>query len=226
MKYCYSSEVTLVGHHGDAVQVAQAAWVSTDKGENRSLTAAIARARGCIKDGHGVPLEYVHYTFQIRAPLFVIVHLLRHRLTSPVQQSQRFTGGVSEVEIFGWDNDEVWRDFFKEDCEADFSLWEELLCDLGNLVATFEKLAPMLSKRGVECVSRYLPYALMANFRWHMNLREFLHVIKLRTAPEAQKETRDVVNAMLEQARVLPLHEVFFEHLKKESSTWTEPPTT
>ena len=52
-----------------------------------------------------------------------------------------------------------------------------------------------------------LPLNLTTSFIWTGTLQAFLHLVNLRTKPDAQKETRDVVQEMFRQVREKKLFE-------------------
>ena len=61
-------------------------------------------------------------------------------------------------------------------------------------------------------IDRYeSPQGTLINMCIKMNLREFMHIVELRTAPDALEETRDVVNAMLAEVRADDVLGRFFE---------------
>lgn len=144
--------------------------------ENKNLIPIL------LKNGHLSPLEHASFTFFIEGMSRNASHqLVRHRLASYTQQSFRYTK-VEKVflpESLGQDKEVL--DFFEEG----FALYKK-------------KILEGVKKED----ARYLlPSASASSIYVTMNARELRHFFELRTAPEAQKEIRDIAIKMLELVR-------------------------
>jgi thymidylate synthase (FAD) len=72
------------------VAIVQAARVSYQQGLKDPVTDE-KLVKYLIRNNHTSPLEAVQFTFRIYCPLFVAVHLLRHRTAKLNMQSQRYS---------------------------------------------------------------------------------------------------------------------------------------
>ena len=142
-----------------------------------------------MKSGHFSTLEHASYTFAIEGVSRALTHqLVRHRLASFNQQSQRyvkFTEGVSTIKPQSVREDAEANRVFDEAIEAAVEAYEKL-------VAT-----------GIPAEdARYLlPNAAETKIVVTMNVRELLHFFGVRCCNRAQWEIRALAHRMLELAR-------------------------
>lgn len=141
--------------------------------ENKNLIPLL------LKNGHLSPLEHASFTFLIEGMSRNASHqLVRHRVASFTQQSFRYTK-VEEV-------------FLPESLSQDKEVLE--FTD-----KAFELYQKKISEGVRKEDARYvLPSAAASSIYATMNARELRHFFALRTAPEAQKEIRDIALKMLE----------------------------
>lgn len=134
--------------------------------------------------------EHIVFTFLIEGISRVTSHqLVRHRIASYTQESQRyqevklsFVVPPSVVECKATSK-------FADAIQKAYEAYKELI----------EAGVPSEDARYV------LPQALTTTIMMTVNLRELIHIAKLRLSPEAQWEIRDVVRQMVEQAsKVVP----------------------
>lgn len=139
-----------------------------------------------MKSGHFSTLEHVSYTFAVDGVSRALTHqLVRHRLASFNQQSQRyvkFTKGVETVKPYTVEDDEEASKVFDEAIEA--------------VIEGYQKLLEM----GIPAEdARYLlPNAAETKIVITMNIRELLHFFSLRCCNRAQWEIRELAHKMLE----------------------------
>ncbi len=157
-------------------------------------------------------LEHVVFTFYIDGCSRVCSHqLVRHRLVSFTQESQRYT----EIRIL--------KAVEAKDLNEAFIKWGHVLTtvDVETTKKLFvfppnineEELARVYASAAVEYTMcrlngksmedcRYvLPQAIRTSLLMTTNLRELLHIIELRTSPKAQWEIREVAQALKELVR-------------------------
>ena len=145
--------------------------------------------RTVISSGHLSTLEHASYTFAVDGVSRALTHqLVRHRLASYNQQSQRyvkFTNGLACVK----------PDSVKENPEVE-AVFDQAI---EAAVAAYQKLL----EAGVPAEdARYLlPNAAESKIVITMNVRELLHFFNLRCCNRAQWEIRDMAHRMLELAR-------------------------
>lgn len=140
-----------------------------------------------IKSGHESMIEFVDATFLIECSRVVTHELVRHRLASFQQESQRY------VE-------------YAEEEPADMFIIPEAYEDTvegGIMQVSYEdslKRYKLLRLNGVsKQEARYvLPNATRTRIVMKANLREWSHILRLRCHPSAQPEMQEVANVILE----------------------------
>ncbi len=149
----------------------------------RSVLATI------LASGHHSTLEHASYTFAIDGVSRALTHqLVRHRLASFNQQSQRYVKYADGLDV-------VTPETIASDSEA-AELFEDVVA---KTVETYQKLLEL----GVPAEdARYiLPNAAETKIVVTMNIRELLHFFNVRCCNRAQWEIRDLAWKMLELAR-------------------------
>lgn len=143
--------------------------------------------RRVLRMGHHSVIEHASYTFSIEGVSRVVTHqLVRHRLASYSQQSQRYVDmdHMDYVIPPSVAEDRERADRFRRVMEM---LWEE-----------YRSLSEQVP---VEDARYVLPNACTANITVTMNARELWHLFSLRCCNRAQWELRKVADLMLEQVR-------------------------
>jgi len=141
-----------------------------------------------IKKGHFAVLEHASATFRIKGVSRACTHqLVRHRLCSFVQQSQRY---VDEANF-----DYVEPAAIKKNKKAHYLF--------ANFIKKAKETYKDLQKLGVknEDARFVLPNAVVSEIVVTANFREWRHIIELRGSSEAQWEIRKVVIEILKILR-------------------------
>ena len=140
-----------------------------------------------IKAGHESMLEMVDATFLIECSRVVTHELVRHRIASYQQESQRFV------------------EYSEEEPEDLFVIpkSQEDTGSAGFFMNSYEDSLRMYKMLRMNEVSkqeaRYvLPNATRTRIVVKMNLREWMHVLRLRCHVSAQPEMQEVANGILE----------------------------
>ena len=149
---------------------------------------ALKLLRNIVEKGHGSVLEHCVFTFAVEGISRACSHqLVRHRIASYSQQSQRYVKG----DKFGFvmpekiANNSLLRDMFNEHMERIMNFYKFLTeCEIPKEDARY-----------------ILPNATTTNIVVTMNARELLHFIELRTSPRSQWEIRELANEMLRQVK-------------------------
>ena len=142
-----------------------------------------------MKSGHFSTLEHVSYTFAVDGVSRALTHqLVRHRLASFNQQSQRYVKFAGDVEVVKPPTVAAQKDTSRVFDEA-----------IDAVVDAYHKLLDA----GVPAEdARYLlPNAAETKIVITMNIRELLHFLSLRCCNRAQWEIRELANRMLELVR-------------------------
>jgi len=152
-----------------------------------------------IKLGHESTIEHASFTFYIEGVSRALTHqLVRHRMASYSQQSQRYVNldqfeYIVPERLKGKPEEELYHDTMK---------------DLAGKYKELRKAIPLEDARNV------LPNACTTKIVVTMNARELRHFFKLRCDKTAQIEIRTMAKEMLKQAReVAPLlfHDLQFD---------------
>jgi thymidylate synthase (FAD) len=156
--------------------------------EHMSDEAVRKVLRTVITSGHTSTLEHASYTFAIDGVSRAMTHqLVRHRLASYNQQSQRYVtyaDGPTFVVPPSVAADDAARELFDDACAAAFASYRALL-DAG---------VP------AEDARYLLPNAMETKIVVTMNVRELLHFFELRCCKRAQWEIRELALEMVRLA--------------------------
>jgi len=138
-----------------------------------------------MESGHFSALEHASYTFAIDGVSRALTHqLVRHRLASYNQQSQRYVS-YAEEPVF----------IVPPDIGSDAEQREAFLGACGGAFAAYRR---MLGAGVSPEDARYLlPNAMETKIVVTMNIRELLHFFELRCCKRAQWEIRDLALRML-----------------------------
>ncbi len=134
--------------------------------------------RKIIERGHLSILEHISFTFSISGVSRVLTHqLVRHRLASFSQQSQRYVKMKPDVIIPPTilRNSET-KKIMEKEIEEIYKIYQNLI----------DKGIPKEDARYI------LPNAAKTNIVMTMNFREILHTASLRLCPRAQWEIRQL----------------------------------
>jgi len=155
-------------------------WGSTDK-----LGSNPDRVKSWIRMGHESVVEHASATFYIKASRVLTHELVRHRLASYSQRSQRY---VKELEPRYITPPEL-----KACGENAAALYENAMLD------SWKVYRKLLSDGVKPEIARYvLPNACETQIVMTMNFRELRHFIKLRTSKRSLPEMRAVAGKILD----------------------------
>ena len=176
-------EVELVAITPDPQQVIEQAgrtcYLSFDRIGEDTCSGFIRRL---IKMGHESPLEHAYATFRVRNCSRAMTHqLVRHRLMSVSQQSQRYV----DEDGFAYVMPKAIPTEFVDDFHEDMK--------------TIQQMYHKWRKRGLrkEDARFVLPNACVSEIVVSANFREWRHIFKLRTSAKAQWEIREACCTML-----------------------------
>lgn len=189
-------QVTYLGHYGDDLTVVNAARVSFGKrvqefrpDKDARLLAFLARHK------HELPFAHPHVSFHFKAPIFVARQLAKHQVGFVWSEvSRRY---VKDAPEFYWPT--IWRrgaadikqgstdeaiqlDFFRRKNLEDAAKWSRVVYN-------------MMLHNGVcaEQARMLLPQNMYTEWHWTGSLLGWARVWGLRVKPDAQRETREVV---------------------------------
>ena len=142
-----------------------------------------------MSSGHFSTLEHASYTFAIDGVSRALTHqLVRHRIASFNQQSQRYVKFKGEVSV-------VKPESVAANAEASAKFDEAIQAAVDAYHALLEAGVP------AEDARYLLPNAAESKIVVTMNVRELLHFFSLRCCNRAQWEIRELAWKMLELVR-------------------------
>ncbi len=172
-----------------------------EKAQNSKKQAEFIRK--VVASGHESPLEHVKFTFAIEGVSRALTHqLVRHRIASYSQQSQRYVKESSFDYII------------PPSISSDKELREEFLNIMVSIQNSYNKLLEKFQNRGKvgeranEDVRFVLPQAAETKIVVTMNARELVHFFHERCCSRAQWEIKRLADKMLKVC-IQELPEVF-----------------
>jgi len=157
-------------------------WQSKPK--NKSIKERRSFIKRCISMGHLSPLEFADAAFEILGSRAFTHQLVRHRLASYAQESQRYVK-IKDLNYFvipktiKYNKDAL--KIFKKSLKEIFDSYESLI-QLG------------IPKQDARYI---LPNSTMSRIFVKMNFRAWRHFLKLRCDTSAQWEIRDIAKEIL-----------------------------
>lgn len=155
--------------------------------------------------GHESPLEHVSFTFAVEGVSRACSHqLVRHRIASYSQQSQRYVDLNDNVSF-------IVPNSVKEDMDC----WTEYDYILEEIKKSYNNLTKLMqsryefqgmskrdaNKKAIEDARYILPNACETKLVFTMNVRTLLNFFEKRCCTRAQWEIRNLANEMLKQCR-------------------------
>jgi len=156
-----------------------------------------------ISKGHHSVIEHASFTFSVSGVSRSLTHqLVRHRIASYSQQSQRYVKleKPTYVTPSSIDKDSKSKKDYEEFMKYSWNLYKSFI------------------NRGIpkEDARFVLPNATTSNITITMNARELIHFFNLRCEKSAQWEIRELANKMLKEVKnVAPIIFSFIELSKK-----------
>lgn len=164
--------------------------------------------------GHESPIEHVSYTFAVQGVSRTLTHqLVRHRIASYSQQSQRYV----KLEQFDYiipphiENNPQAKALFIQAMEEDQKYYDKLSSILfqqhfNNYIdqgLSEKKAKSKAEKEAIEDARYVFPNACESKIVFTMNARTLLNFFKLRCCNRAQWEIRELAIKMLEEVRAV-----------------------
>ena len=152
---------------------------------------------------HDTPFNHGFFSFEVKAPVFVARHLVKHEYLIMSEYSRRYI--TDDVEFYTPD---VWRKAAadvkqgssEEGVEGYESLWEydSVEADYNAHLYDAVDIYSNMIKQGVapEQARMVLPQSLMTSWTWSGTLGAFANMCKLRLSKDTQYETRLVAQGV------------------------------
>jgi len=199
-------KVELVNHFGSDSMIVDVARVSYDKkAENYSDEQNAKLIKYLWNHKHSSPFRHPTLQFRVTCPIYVERQLFKHQVGISVNSiSGRY---VDFSDTYGTISE--WRKQSKNSKQgSDGPVVNQLACKKieTRVIDTCKEAYSMLLDLGVskEQARSILPLNLETSFIWTGTMLSFMHMCSLRLKPDAQAETRSVVDAMLTAVREIP----------------------
>lgn len=167
-------------------EAARACYLSDDKiGED--TWGPFIRQR--IDEGHDSVIEHSMITFIFITDRGIANELVRHRLTSPSQESTRYVNYKNrDIEVI-----------MPSDIQPGTPAFDEWYTSMLNSLDTYQRMASLGVKPQVA--RSVLPLCLKTKIYITANIREWRHIFQLRTSKAAHPDMRLLMASALEQAK-------------------------
>ena len=190
--------VRLFRRDGSDEDIVCAAQISYDKRPCDNKVSSFRLLDFLYREHHTSPFEMAGLVLEIRAPLYVFGHFVRHRTASVNVQSYRYTRAKSEyylpVRARGNAPHNKQASKYLKDPELDAQMRSVIEQNAERAFAAYEELINAGVSR--EQARGVLPQNIYTTFVWSMDLNNLAKFLKLRLANDAQWETVQYAKAI------------------------------
>ena len=188
-------------------RVARVCYKSEDKITEGSAEKFIGMI---LKSGHESVLEHEKLTVKFICDRGVTHEIVRHRIASYSQESTRYCNYSKDK--FGNELTFIRPCFWADDSE-EYAVWKQAMEEIEK---TYVKLISLGAKP--EEARSILPNSLKTEIVCTMNLREWRHFFRLRTAERAHPQIREISVALLDELKKrIP---VIFDDINSSDGTY------
>jgi thymidylate synthase (FAD) len=198
--------VELINHFGSDDMIVDVARVSYDKkAENYTDEQNKKLVKFLWNHKHTSPFRHPTLQFRITCPIYVERQLFKHQVGISVNSiSGRYVDFSDTYGTIG-----EWRKQSQNSKQgSDGPVANQSVCKRveAKVIDTCKEAYKLLLDLGVskEQARTVLPLCLNTSFVWTGTMLSFIHMCVLRLKPDAQAETREVVDAMLSAVRSIP----------------------
>ncbi len=164
------------------------------KSEDKITEGSAEKFIGMIlKSGHESVLEHEKLTVKFICDRGVTHEIVRHRIASYSQESTRYCNYSKDK--FGNELTFIRPCFWSDDSE-EYAVWKQAMAEIEK---TYVKLISLGAKP--EEARSILPNSLKTEIVCTMNLREWRHFFRLRTAERAHPQIREISVALLDELK-------------------------
>lgn len=189
----YTETVSGAGELKQIERIARTCYKSEDK-ISTDLSSAKKLVSNLIQNGHEAMLEHGYLSVKFVCDRAVSHELVRHRLASFAQESQRYCNYSKDK----FDNNVTfiqpwWMD---EEDDVGYSVWKKSCLQAER--AYFDLLSFGYSPQQARGV---LPNCTKTEIVVTANYREWRHILKLRTASDAHPDMRHMMQGLLDELK-------------------------
>ena len=199
-------KVELIDHFGNDHMIVNVARVSYDKkADNYTDEQNTKLIRYLWNHKHSSPFRHPQFQFRIECPIYVERQLFKHQVGISINSISGRYVDFSD----SYDTISEWRKQSKNSKQgSEGKVDNQIACKKieAKVIDTCKQAYSLLLDLGVskEQARTILPLNLNTSFIWTGSLLAFMHMCSLRLKPDAQVETREVVNAMLTAVGEIP----------------------
>lgn len=194
--------VELLNIMGDDLMVVNVARVSYGKQSNEINDKDIKLLKYLYDHKHVSPWKHPQFQFRITCPIFVERQLFKHQIG---MTSNSISGRYVDFSESFWELKTLRKQSIdsKQGSSNELLSDTELLKQWNNTINMAQNTYNNMVEKGVakELARTVLPLALNTTFVWTGSLLAYLHLFELRLKPDAQEETRIVVQNILDLVR-------------------------
>ena len=198
--------VVLADHMGSDADIAESARISYGQG-TKTINDDRNLIRYLMRHQHTTPFEMCEVKFMIKMPIFIMRQLVRHRTASINEYSGRYSEMSEEFYIpnSNYIAPQSLTNRQGRDGSMDVSTTSRVLARMQHVnKIAYDSYQDQLEDNLSRELSRIsLPLSNYTIIYWKANLKNFLHMIRLRADSHAQQEIQDFANAMYELAKPL-----------------------
>ncbi|QDH13603.1 FAD-dependent thymidylate synthase [Formicincola oecophyllae] len=221
--------VRVVDYMGDDSAIVQAARVSYGTGTKR-VSEDAGLIRYLMRHHHSSPFEMCDIKLHVKLPIFVARQWIRHRTASVNEYSARYS--ILDKEFYVPDVGDIapqsrqnhqGRAQEPVSLETALRVQEILRRDAASCYGDYET---MLDPEGLgvarELARINLTLGMYTQWYWKVNLHNFMHFLRLRADPHAQREIRVYAEAMMDILKAwVPLTAAAFEEYRLGARTFS-----
>jgi thymidylate synthase (FAD) len=200
-----NNSVELIGIFGDDLMIVNAARVSYGKKKSELDEKDIKLLKYLRDHKHTSPFRHPQLQFRLHVPIFVERQLFKHQIGLTANSiSGRY---VDFSDSYYYPN--KWRlqskdskqgsslELFSDNSTIEFNQYYESFID------DCKRFYKNMIENGIakEMARMILPLSLYTTFIWTGSLQAYLNLFELRLKPDAQEETRIVVQEILDLVR-------------------------
>jgi thymidylate synthase (FAD) len=188
-------EATYLGHYGDDLVVANAARVSFGKRKEVFDEKDARLIRFLARENHIIPFAHPQVSFHFKAPIFVARQLAKHQIGFAWSEvSRRYVKNDPELYIpatLRKGSSDIKQGSLDEEVEDHYGQKHAYAVAAAAALNAYRKAL----EAGVcpEQARALLPQAAYTEWHWTGSLLGWSRVWNLRVKPDAQRETRQVV---------------------------------
>lgn len=197
--------VGLVDSMGNDQSIVRAARVSYGQG-TKSISDDRNLIRYLMRHEHTTPFEMCEVVFHLKLPIFVMRQLVRHRTASLNEYSARYSVVTDEFYIPDPNQIKPQSSDNKQGRSGDLSSEEtdKIITDMKQLWShNYNVYESHINEFGLarETARAVLPVGGYTECYWKTNLKNFLHMVRLRADNHAQFEIQEYAKAMYNFAK-------------------------